>query len=130
MSANKIENYIHQVVEEAKPTAISLRDIIDCSAEDPEIIMLFENELCFYEGILLRGTRIVIPNKLRRKVLMAAHEGDPGIVLMKARLRTKVWWPRYDKDAENLVKSCKGCTLVSAPYPPNPLKRRELPNKP
>ncbi|CAH2106056.1 unnamed protein product [Euphydryas editha] len=148
MSANKIENYIHQVVEEAKPTAISLRDIIECSAEDPKIIMvkegvysnkwddnvkafkLFENELCFYEGILLRGTRIVIPNKLRRKVLMAAHEGHPGIVLMKARLRTKVWWPRYDKDAENLVKSCKGCTLVSAPYPPNPLKRRELPNEP
>ncbi|CAH2101293.1 unnamed protein product [Euphydryas editha] len=42
MSANKIENYIHQVVEEAKPTAISLRDIIDCSAEDPEIIMVKE----------------------------------------------------------------------------------------
>lgn len=49
---------------------------------------------------------------------------------MKARLRTKVWWPKYDKDAESLVKSCKGCTLVSAPNPPNPLKRRELPNEP
>ncbi|CAH2096664.1 unnamed protein product [Euphydryas editha] len=42
---------------------------------------------------------------------------------MKARLRTKMWWPRYEKDAENLVKSCKGCTLVSVPYLPNPLKR-------
>lgn len=49
---------------------------------------------CFYEGILLRGTKIVIPIKLRERVLNAAHEGHPGIVSMKARTRTKVWWPK------------------------------------
>ncbi|XP_023314536.1 uncharacterized protein K02A2.6-like [Trichogramma pretiosum] len=49
---------------------------------------------------------------------------------MKGRLRTKVWWPKIDKDAENMVKGCKGCTLVSAPNPPNPMKRRELPLEP
>lgn len=85
---------------------------------------------CFYEGILLRGTKIVIPIKLRERVLNAAHEGHPGIVSMKARTRTKVWWPKCDKDAENKVKSCKGCTLVSGPNPPHPLKRQELPEEP
>ncbi|GBP88986.1 Uncharacterized protein K02A2.6 [Eumeta japonica] len=49
---------------------------------------------------------------------------------MKARLRTKVWWPRCDKSAENIVKACKGCTLVSTPCSPNPMKRRELPAGP
>lgn len=147
-SVNEIENYIHQIVEGARPSAVSLEEIIRCSREDQEIMKvkegiygnkwddgvknyrLFENELCFYEGLLLRGTKIVIPNKLRNQVLMAAHEGHPGIVLMKSRLRSKVWWPRYDKDAETLVKSCRGCTLVSGPNPPNPLKRRELPHEP
>ncbi|KAJ0169146.1 hypothetical protein K1T71_014941 [Dendrolimus kikuchii] len=146
--ADNIDHHIHPIVKEAKPTVISLKDIIYCSAEDPEIIKvkdglysnkwdntvtnykLFQNELCFYEGILLRGTRLVIPNKLREKVLRAPHEGHPGIVLMKARLRTKVWWPRYDKDVEIMVKSCKGCTLVSTPNSPNPLKRRDLPHEP
>lgn len=147
-SVNETEDYIHQIVEVVKPSAVSLDEIIKCSKEDQEIekvkegiysnkwhdevknYKLFQNELCFYEGLLLRGTKIVIPNKLRNQVLMAAHEGHPGIVLMKARLRSKVWWPRYDRDTEKLVKSCKGCTLVSGPNPPNNLKRRDLPHEP
>lgn len=72
----------------------------------------------------------MIPTKLRSRVLNAAHKDHPGIVGMKARLRTKVWWPKYDMDAEKLDKAYKGCTLVSAPQPQNPLKRRELPQEP
>uniref|UniRef100_A0ABD2WXP2 RNA-directed DNA polymerase n=1 Tax=Trichogramma kaykai TaxID=54128 RepID=A0ABD2WXP2_9HYME len=91
---------------------------------------IFQTELCFQDEILLRGNKIVIPENLRQQVLKAAHEGHPGIVAMKGRLRTKVWWSGIDKDAENIVKNCKGCTLVSAPDPPNPMKRRELPVAP
>lgn len=69
----------------------------------------------FFDSILLRGNKIVIPHCLRKRVLDAAHEGHPGIVAMKGRLRSKVWWPRIDKDSENFVKSCKGCTLVALP---------------
>ncbi|XP_049886625.1 uncharacterized protein K02A2.6-like [Pectinophora gossypiella] len=140
------DDHICQIVDFARPRAVSLKEIIDSSMDDQEILnvkeglyhniwsddvklyKLFQNELCFHEGILLRGTRIVIPSALRKRVLDAAHEGHPGIVSMKARLRTKVWWPKCDKDAENIVKVCKGCTLVSAPHAPNPMKRRELPD--
>ncbi|CAK1599633.1 unnamed protein product [Parnassius mnemosyne] len=45
-------------------------------------------------------------------------------------LRSKVWWPRIDKDVEQLVKACKGCALVGLPNPPAPMKRRELPAAP
>ncbi|XP_030765267.1 uncharacterized protein K02A2.6-like [Sitophilus oryzae] len=89
----------------------------------------FQSELCFHNGNLLRGNKIVIPTKLRQSVLQAAHEGHPGIVAIKNRLRTKVWWPKIDGDAEKIVKTCKGCTLVSAPNAPNPMKRRELPTE-
>lgn len=61
--------------------------------------------------MLFRGTRIVIPLTLRRKILEATHEGHPSIVAMKSRLRTKVWWPKIDSEAEKLMKSCKGCNL-------------------
>lgn len=91
---------------------------------------LFYPELCFFKNILLRGNRIVIPTKLRQTVLQAAHEGHPGIVAMKNRLRTKVWWPKIDYDAEKMVRTCNGCTLVSAPNFPEPMKRRELPSAP
>lgn len=139
------DTHVCQVVTFARPQAISMSDIINASETDKEICNVrkglyqnnwddsvrsykfFENELCFYDNILLRGNKIVIPHLLRKSVLDAAHEGHPGIVAMKGRLRSKVWWPRIDKDAENLVKSCKGCTLVALPTPPVPMKRRELP---
>lgn len=140
--------HVHQIVEQSRPQAVTMTDIKEVSGTDQEIkdvkkglyehewtelakgYKVFENEFCFYGNILLRGNRIVIPNKLRKAVLDAAHEGHPGIVAMKGRLRTKVWWPRIDKDAENLVKSCRSCTLVSSSNPPTPMKRRELPFAP
>ncbi|XP_029166467.1 uncharacterized protein K02A2.6-like isoform X1 [Nylanderia fulva] len=142
------ENYINQIVEYSTPIAVPLKEIEAASSIDGEILKvkngvynnswdesvrnykIFQAELCFNEDILLRGNKIVIPPPLRQRVLEAAHEGHPGIVAMKNRLRTKVWWPKIDKDAENMVKSCKGCTLVSAPNPPNPMRRRELPSMP
>ena len=57
---------------------------------------------------VLRGTRIVIPKQLRCQVLELAHEGHPGIVAMKQRLRTKVWWPSIDKEVERGCKTCHG----------------------
>lgn len=134
-------------MEYSRPVAVTLSDIKRYSGSDEEIIKVYRwiynnemhdlikpyqaflPELCFHENILLRGNKIVIPPSLRRTVLSAAHEGHPGIVGMKNRLRTKVWWPKIDSDAEKVVRSCRGCTLVSAPNPPEPLKRRLLPSE-
>lgn len=140
--------HVNQIVQFARPLAVSMEDIISESIKDVEIQLvkvglsdkrwdpkvnnykLFENELWVHEEILLRGNKIVIPRNLRKQVLTSAHEGHPGIVAMKGRLRTKVWWPKLDKDAESMVKSCQSCTLVSGPSPPEPMKRRELPSQP
>ncbi|VDI20366.1 Hypothetical predicted protein [Mytilus galloprovincialis] len=88
------------------------------------------SELCAIGQLVLRGTRIVIPISLREQVLQLAHEGHPGIVVMKTRLRSKVWWPGIDKSIEKFCRSCYGCQLVSQPSKPEPLKRTELPSAP
>lgn len=138
---------INQIVQLARPNAVSLEEIKIASQADSDFVMvergiregnwdvninnyrLFQNELWLHDTILLRGTKIVIPTSLRQRILAAAHEGHPGIVAMKARLRTKVWWPKIDKDAETMVKCCKGCTVISGPNPPAPMKRREMPSQ-
>lgn len=97
------ENYIHQIVDITRPVAVSLKEIMDFSKQDEEIqkvkdgiynkkwkeevkqYKFFENELCVYENILLRVTRIVIPEKLRNRVLRAAHEGHPGVVANESK---------------------------------------------
>lgn len=146
-SSFKDEHHVNQIIQHARPTALSLKSIVEVSNDDKEFKLIkdalikntwdvsinhykvFQHELWLHDGVLLRGNKIVIPTKLRKQVLAAAHEGHPGIVNMKARLRTKVWWPKIDKDAESTVKNYRGCTLVSAPNPPIPLKRRELPSQ-
>lgn len=92
-------SYINLIIENSCPVAINLTDIRKHSEVDEEICMvreglftgqwaktveiynIFETELTFHDGILLRGTRIVIP---RKQVLDSAHEGYPGIAAMKA----------------------------------------------
>lgn len=142
------EKYVNHIVSLAVPTAIKLDEIIMASESDQvlqevkigltenswseraTVYKHFETELCFSGSILLRGNRIVMPESLRARTIELAHEGHPGITVMKRRLRTKVWWPKIDIEAENFVKKCHGCTMVSAPPPPEPLKRKMLPTEP
>ena len=76
----------------------------------PKSYVYVRNELTFIGHVILRGTQIVIPEKLRQRVLRLEHEGHQGIVKMKERLRSKVWWPGVDKDAE---RKCRGYNSTS-----------------
>ena len=49
---------------------------------------------------------------------------------MKQRLRSKVWWPGIDREAEKFCKTCHGCQLVSSPANPEPIKSTPLPSGP
>ena len=66
----------------------------------PKPFVMVRNELTFIGQVILRGMRIVKPKMLRERVVELAHKGHQGIVKMKGRLRSKVWWSGIDKDAE------------------------------
>ena len=89
-----------------------------------------QSELCAIGKLVLHGTRIVVSNELRSYVLELAHESHPGIVATKQRLRCNVWWPRIDKYAERIFKTCHGCQLVSQPLNPESMTRTEFPSTP
>ena len=72
----------------------------------------------------------MIPNILRKRVLALAHEGHQGVVKMKERLRSKVWWPGVDKDAELKCRECYGCQLVTKETVPPPVKTTRMPERP
>ena len=69
---------------------------------------------------------LLFPFSLRQQVLAIAHEGHVEIFATKLRLRTKVWWPGIDKDAEQYVRSCHECQLVGQATPPEPLMLTDL----
>ena len=55
---------------------------------------------------------MVVPLKLRDKVLNELHKGHCGIVRMKALSRSYVWWPGLDDAISKVVKGCAGCQSV------------------
>ena len=42
-------------------------------------------------------------------VLEELHETHPGCTKMKALARSYIWWPKMDKDLQDLVKKCRVC---------------------
>ncbi len=141
------EEYVWFIAVNATPRALTTREIEQASAEDVELqevrraidtgkfdgckpYIPVAGELCQVGQLVLRGTRIVIPQKLKARVLALAHEGHLGIVGTKQNLRSKVWWPGMDKAAERHCKSCHGCQLVSRPDPPEPMSPTQLPEGP
>ncbi|XP_021353566.1 uncharacterized protein K02A2.6-like [Mizuhopecten yessoensis] len=143
------ETYVRFVAQNATPNALSTRQIEEESAVDEELCnvrkciktqrwheltnkryLAVKDELCIIGMLVLRGTRIVIPETLRETVLKLAHEGHPGIVSMKRRIRTKVWWFGIDKDSEQFCKTCYSCQLLGSTQAPEPMKTTELPSGP
>ena len=141
---DQTEEYVKWVAQESTPVFLTTREIERASELDPELKSVPEcllngkwhalefkeylpvrGELSAIGKLVLRGTRIVIPKQLRCQVLELAHEGHQGIVAMKQRLRTKVWWPGIDKEVERAWKTCHGSQLVSQPIEPESMTRTE-----
>ena len=51
------------------------------------------NEISIYQGCLLWGIRVIVPQNIRSRILEELHEGHPGAVKMKTVARGLVCWP-------------------------------------
>ena len=88
------------------------------------------NELTVEEGCLLWGYRVLIPEKLRRKLLQELHRDHPGVVRMKAIARSYMWWPGLDREIEQAAKGCQPCQAVKRAPLKSPLHPWVWPDKP
>ena len=61
-----------------------------------------------------------MPPQGRAAVLEELHEMHPGCTKMKALARSYIWWPKMDKDIEDLVKKCRVCQESRASPPSAP----------
>ena len=68
-----------------------------------------ELTLSTIHDIILKGTRIVMPNTLQQSVIDLAHEGHQCIVKTKTLLREKVWFHRMNNIVENKTTFCGAC---------------------
>lgn len=71
------------------------------------------NGLSCINDCIMFGERVVIPEKIKSRVLEQLHRGHPGITRMKALARSYVYWPGLDSEIEEMVKSCEKCAEAS-----------------
>ena len=86
-------------------------------------------ELSVGDGLLLCGTRIVVPKGQRAKTLQKIHQGHQGIQKCRQRVLAAVWWPGISREIEDLVKSCPVCQKNTPPAR-EPLLQSSLPDYP
>lgn len=70
------------------------------------------NELSLEGGGVMLGTKVVIPETLRKFILQMLHEDHNGIVRTKMLARSVLWWPGLQEDLEQLVNTCAICQAV------------------
>ena len=68
-----------------------------------------KTEIAVANGLLLRGSRLIIPASMRLEILDKIHTGHQGITRCSERARQSVWWPGLSRQLEELVKNCITC---------------------
>ena len=128
------EQFLYFVGEHNTPRAIKVDELMEATKNDQTFKRLIvaiqtnifpndpslrayrkiKDELSVYQNkLILRGSRIVVPEVLRPNIVKIAHEGHLGIVKTKQLIRERVWFPGIDSMVENEIKQCVPCQLVN-----------------
>ena len=99
------------------------------SKVQPEACPYF-NELSVQEGILFKGSRIIIPVALRREMLRKVHEGHLGIESCLKRAREALYWPLMSSEIKDYVSNCSICNTIQPSQAREPLVGHKIPTRP
>ena len=154
------EEFVDYLTKTSTPKAINIHEIIAATRQDPTLQAVtkamdkgdwfkFSKEPCIdtdiykamekvkheltlstTHGIILKGTRIVMPTTLQQRVIDLAHEGHQGIVKTKKLLREKVWFHRMNNMVEKKTTSCGACQIATPRTTREPLQMSPLPASP
>ena len=90
----------------------------------------YREEISAENGLLFKGHRLIVPKKLRNKVLQTIHEGHFGIDKMQLRAREAVYWPGITTDILQIAKHCETCRTFSRSQQRETLMPHEVPQGP
>jgi hypothetical protein len=89
-----------------------------------------QGELCVVDGLVVCGSRIVIPQALREETLQKLHETHQGQVKCQERASAAIWWPGLSKEIEAMVNACQHCIAHRPAQRKEPLRSTPLPRRP
>ena len=88
------------------------------------------DDVSVIDGLMMAGSRIIIPEASREHVLASIHEGHQGESKCLLRAKESVYWPGIYKEIENMVKACDVCREFENALPKCPMIGVEVPSQP
>ena len=134
------DNYVNYLVNHIVPKSMTLHEIEMATLNDPLLQKVREcirsgkwdktdthltpyrvcaDELSIASNVILRGTRIVIPQALQDTATKLGHVGHQGIEKTKALLREKIWYPGMNSKVKTMIENCIACQAVGPDNPPS-----------
>ncbi len=141
------EAHIDMIVRASVPKALTLEEIEAATNEPLRAVRAavklnkwhYDSVKCFKsskdeltvtpKGVILRGTRIVIPNFLQQRAIDLAHTSHLGITKTKALIREKIWFPGIDEMIKNRIAKCIPCQAVGT-NAKEPITSTQMPDQP
>ena len=144
---------VHEIYQNLNASPTRVGQIQEKTAEDPilsalrEVIMggwpekrsdcpahlhaywNYRDELTVADGLILKGTRIIIPKSLQPDVLQQLHYAHQGAEKCKLRAKGSVFWANINKDIDEMVKSCPPCQRHQKLNAKEPLLPHDVPQK-
>ena len=131
---NKLDCYVNAVVRDDLPTAVTIERLREATSQDDTLQLLIKDivqryvntknrielsaylhafqELFVVDGLVLRGTKLIVRASLWKTVVMLSHEWHQGIVRTKQFLMSTMWFPDMNKLVETSGQLRQGSALL------------------
>ena len=124
---------VHQITQIAPASPERLQELREATERDPSLKLLaktvhegwpkvikdcphsiqsywyFRDEITCEDGILYKGTRLIIPKSERASTLRVLHMGHYAVDKMSLRARETVYWPGISEDIRHTYHHCHIC---------------------
>ena len=129
--------HIHQITNQLNARNDSLNQMRIATQEDDELVLLkhtiihgwpstirevpneiqpywtFREELTIEDGIVLKHTQVVVPQKKCQATLQLMHQGHLDLGKCKLRVHDTVYWLGLNDQLERLILNCELCLTYS-----------------
>ena len=90
----------------------------------------FRDEITAQNGILYKGSRVIIPLSLRKQMLGRTHSSHQGADSCIQRAKDVIFWPGMQSDIKEMVSHCDICSNHVCNQQKEPLMTYEIPTRP